>query len=71
MENSDRPEPEPLNRTSILIAMGVTAIVLLVVAKLWQKMVSGFCKDVLNELPMEFAAEADKLLSLKLEGTVG
>jgi Fe-S cluster assembly protein SufB len=25
----------------------------------------------LNELPMEFAAEADKLLSLKLEGTVG
>ncbi len=34
-------------------------------------MVSGFCKDVFNELPMEFAAEADKLLSLKLEGTVG
>jgi len=34
-------------------------------------LVSGFCKDVLNELPMEFAAEADKLLSLKLEGTIG
>lgn len=34
-------------------------------------LVAGFCKDVLNELPMEFAAEADKLLSLKLEGTVG
>ncbi|BAW96856.1 FeS assembly protein SufB [[Synechococcus] sp. NIES-970] len=34
-------------------------------------LVSGFCKDVLSELPMEFAAEADKLLSLKLEGTVG
>lgn len=34
-------------------------------------LVSGFCKDVLNELPLEFAAEADKLLSLKLEGTVG
>ena len=34
-------------------------------------LVSGFCKDVLNELPMEFASEADKLLSLKLEGTVG
>jgi Fe-S cluster assembly protein SufB len=33
--------------------------------------VSGFCKDVFNELPMEFAAEADKLLSLKLEGAVG
>ena len=34
-------------------------------------MISGFCKDVFNQLPMEFAAEADKLLSLKLEGTVG
>ncbi|NEP10453.1 MAG: Fe-S cluster assembly protein SufB [Symploca sp. SIO2C1] len=34
-------------------------------------MVSGFCQDVFNELPMEFAAEADKLLSLKLEGAVG
>jgi len=33
--------------------------------------VSGFCKDVLNELPMEFASEADKLLALKLEGSLG
>ena len=34
-------------------------------------MVSGFCRDVFNELPMEFASEADSLLGLKLEGTVG
>jgi Fe-S cluster assembly protein SufB len=34
-------------------------------------LISGFCKDVFTMLPMEFAAEADKLLSLKLEGTVG
>ncbi len=34
-------------------------------------MVSGFCREVFNQLPMEFAAEADKLLSLKLEGSVG
>ncbi len=34
-------------------------------------MISGFCQDVFNQLPMEFAVEADKLLSLKLEGTVG
>lgn len=33
--------------------------------------ISGFCRDVFNELPMEFAAEADKLLALKLENTVG
>ena len=34
-------------------------------------LISGFCKDVFTMLPMEFASEADKLLSLKLEGTVG
>nr|YP_009315333.1 Iron-sulfur cluster assembly protein SufB [Yamadaella caenomyce]SCW23788.1 Iron-sulfur cluster assembly protein SufB [Yamadaella caenomyce] len=34
-------------------------------------MISGFCQDVFKELPMEFASEADKLLNLKLEGTVG
>lgn len=33
--------------------------------------VNGFAKEVLKELPMEFAVEADKLLSLKLEGSVG
>jgi Fe-S cluster assembly protein SufB len=33
--------------------------------------ISGFCRDVFNQLPMEFAAEADKLLALKLEGSVG
>lgn len=33
--------------------------------------ISGFCREVFTELPMEFAAEADKLLNLKLEGTVG
>ena len=34
-------------------------------------MISGFCRDVFTELPLEFAAEADRLLSLKLEGSVG
>ncbi len=34
-------------------------------------MVNGFCKKVINELPLEFAAEAQKLLALKLEGSVG
>ena len=34
-------------------------------------MISGFCKDVFNQLLMEFAVEADRLLSLKLEGSVG
>lgn len=33
--------------------------------------VNGFCKEVLKELPMEFAAEAKELLSLSLEGSVG
>jgi Fe-S cluster assembly protein SufB len=33
--------------------------------------VNGFCREVLDELPMEFAVEAQKLLGLSLEGTVG
>ncbi len=33
--------------------------------------VNGFCKQVFKELPMEFAVEAQKLLSVSLEGTVG
>jgi Fe-S cluster assembly protein SufB len=34
-------------------------------------LVNGFCKDVLQTLPMEFAVEAQKLLSVSLEGSVG
>jgi len=33
--------------------------------------VNGFCKEVMRELPLEFAVEAQKLLALKLEGSVG
>jgi Fe-S cluster assembly protein SufB len=33
--------------------------------------VNGFCKEVLQELPMEFAVEAQKLVSISLEGSVG
>jgi Fe-S cluster assembly protein SufB len=33
--------------------------------------VNGYCKEVFNELPMEFAAEAQKLLAITLEGSVG
>ena len=34
-------------------------------------MISGFCREIFTELPLEFAAEADNLLTLKLEGSVG
>jgi Fe-S cluster assembly protein SufB len=33
--------------------------------------VSGFCREVFRQLPMEFAVEAQKLLSITLEGSVG
>jgi Fe-S cluster assembly protein SufB len=33
--------------------------------------VNGFCKKVFNELPMEFAVEAQKLMEVSLEGAVG
>jgi len=34
-------------------------------------MISGFCKEIFTKLPLEFAEEADKLLTLKLEGSIG
>nr|YP_009392670.1 Iron-sulfur cluster assembly protein SufB [Bostrychia tenella]ARW61232.1 Iron-sulfur cluster assembly protein SufB [Bostrychia tenella] len=34
-------------------------------------MINGFCKEILKDLPMEFAMEANRLLNLKLEGTIG
>jgi Fe-S cluster assembly protein SufB len=33
--------------------------------------VNGFCKEIFKKLPMEFAVEAQKLLSVSLEGSVG
>jgi Fe-S cluster assembly scaffold protein SufB len=33
--------------------------------------ISGFCREVFNELPLEFAAEVNELMNLKLEGSVG
>ena len=33
--------------------------------------VNGFCREVLQELPMEFAVEAQKLVGISLEGSVG
>jgi Fe-S cluster assembly protein SufB len=33
--------------------------------------INGYCKEVLNQLPMEFAVEAQKLLAVSLEGSVG
>ena len=34
-------------------------------------LVNGFCRDVLQQLPMEFAVEAQKLVGISLEGSVG
>ncbi|MEG2756368.1 MAG: hypothetical protein RR931_07150, partial [Mucinivorans sp.] len=33
--------------------------------------VNGYAKEVLSQLPMEFAVEAQKLLSISLEGSIG
>lgn len=38
MANPNSPEIEPLNRTQILVFMGVTAVILLAIAKVWQKL---------------------------------
>jgi Fe-S cluster assembly protein SufB len=41
------------------------------IEKAVELMISGFCREIFKKLPLEFAAEADKLLTLKLEGSVG
>ncbi|GIT35736.1 MAG: hypothetical protein Ct9H300mP5_2050 [Candidatus Pelagibacterales bacterium] len=33
--------------------------------------INGFCKEVLQQLPMEFAVEAQKMVGISLEGSVG
>ena len=39
--------------------------------KAMELIITGFCRDIFTKLPLEFAAEADKLLTLKLEGSIG
>ncbi|WP_041933241.1 CPBP family intramembrane glutamic endopeptidase [Gloeothece verrucosa] len=46
MTNSNNPDLEPLTRTQILVVMGVTAIILLVVAKVWQYLGSIAIVDI-------------------------
>ncbi len=46
------PEIEPLSRTQILVVMGVTAVILLVVAKIWQRL------GAIALIPIEFTANA-------------
>ena len=43
----------------------------IILEKAIELIISGFCKEIFNELPLEFAAEADRLLNLKLEGSIG
>ena len=45
--------------------------VVLIPKKAIALIVNGFSKEVLNKLPMEFAVEAQKLLEISLEGSVG
>ena len=52
MENPKNPELEPLTRTQILVVMGVTAIILLIIAKVWQKLGS------ISLLELQFTPEA-------------
>ena len=52
MANPNNPEIESLSRTQILVVMGVTAIVLLIVTKIWQKLGS------VELLPLKFTPDA-------------
>ena len=64
-----RPPPRSIRRGSALLLPSAWAFdeeqaaVALVV--------NGFCREVLQQLPMEFAVEAQKLVAISLEGSVG
>ncbi len=62
-----RPPPRRSPRTSCSIAASAASAEEDAV----ELIVNGFCKEVLKELPMEFAVEAQKLLAVSLEGSVG
>ncbi|MBE9044227.1 CPBP family intramembrane metalloprotease [Pleurocapsales cyanobacterium LEGE 10410] len=52
MANSNNPQIEPLSRTQILVFMGITAIVLLAIAKIWQRL------GAIQLLPIQFSTQA-------------
>jgi hypothetical protein len=68
-----------INQVKAIIALSAFFVAMLMTNKIVSVsygeigilLLSGFCRDVFTMLPMEFAMEADKLLALKLEGTVG
>ena len=63
MANPNNPELEPLSRTQILIFMGITAILLLAIAKIWQKL------GAVQLLSVQFNSQA-LLWSLALAGGI-
>ena len=63
MVNPNNPELEPLSRTQILVFMGITAVFLLAIAKIWQKL------GAVPLLPVQFTTQA-LLSSLALAGGI-
>jgi Fe-S cluster assembly protein SufB len=65
--SSTRPPPRACREDQLFYAMqrGLSQ------EEAVQLLVNGFVKDVLQELPMEFAVEAQKLVAISLEGSVG
>lgn len=63
MTNSNNPEIQPLSRTQILVAMGVTAVVLLTISKIWQKLGS------VALLPIDISTDA-LLYAIALAGGI-
>jgi membrane protease YdiL (CAAX protease family) len=64
MANSNQPNLETFTRTQILVFMGVTALILLIIAQLWQKLGS------VRRIPLNFSLEAFGLGSLIALGII-
>ena len=74
MRRRCRSQSPPRNRPNVSIAtLGQSLLAVEVVAEgeAVAVVVNGFCKEVLQALPMEFAMEAQALVAISLEGSVG
>ena len=68
---NERTTKKPLNKTNIRNNLSQVISDDYQIEQAMNLIVNGFAKDVISKLPMEFAVEANNLLAITLEGSVG
>ena len=71
MDTDERPDLRRGGESKLLLKTETEKLIGIATQDAVNMIVNGFCKEVFKELPMEFAVEAQKLLGVSLEGSVG